>query len=93
MSTNAPSVIDPNLQLLIDTMLTAIKLPDGSAPAAAPNAFKDRTGEVVSTADTSEFEIVIRTNPGGQTATAKVVPVGSVAASIEGVFDAAVLFP
>lgn len=90
MSTNFAGVTDLTLQKLCDKLLTCVRTNSGSAPAAAPNAFKDRNGDVLTTR-TGEVEIVFRTNPDGTSATLKVIPIGDVASSFEGTVDVTTL--
>lgn len=90
MSTNAGTVGNVALQKLVDGVIASIILPDGTYPAAAPNAWKDHQGRQINASDTNEFELVVRTNPDG-TAYATVRPVGSKASSLNGPIDTAVL--
>ena len=91
MSTNAGTVSDTTLQKLVDGIIASVQLPDGSYPAAAPNAWKDSQGKNIPAIDTNEFEIVIRVNPDGGSATASVRPLGSRARAIVGPIDNTVL--
>lgn len=84
MSTSFSGVADLTLQGFCDDLLTCVTLNSGATPAAAPNAFKDRLGEVL-TCTSGEVTITIRIGNGGTTASVKVVPDDSNAApSIEG---------
>lgn len=92
MSTNAPGVSDLTLRKLIDGLIASIVRRDGTAPDAAPDAFKDRVGGDI-TATTAEFAIEFRTNPDGLSAWCKVSPLGDPAGAqaISGNVDLAVL--
>ena len=81
MSTNAPTVAVP-LQKLVDAVIASVVFNSGASPSAAPNAFKDGNQKVITIADTTEFQIVVTIN--GDSAYAKVEPIGSMAKSIEG---------
>lgn len=91
MATNAPAVASVTLQKFIDACVASVKRRDGTNPAAAPNAFKDAAGDVITLSETSDFEVVLRTNPGGQSAWIKIIPNGSRALSIQGEVDLTVL--
>jgi hypothetical protein len=91
MATNAPSVADLTFQKFIDACIASVRLPSGSAPDAAPSAFKDKLGTTLTVSETSEFKITFRTNPGGMSATMKIEPVGSRAYSISGPVDTTLL--
>lgn len=86
MSTNASQVASVTLQKLIDGIIASIKFNSGASPAAAPNAFKNHNQEVI-TVESSEFKIEVTVNPGGNSAYAKVMPIGSMASCIEGQID------
>jgi hypothetical protein len=87
MATNAPSVESVTLQKLIDGIIASIRFNSGSAPSAAPNAFKNRNQETITVTDASEFVVTVKVNGGGTSAWAKVEPLGSIASSIEGAVD------
>ena len=82
MTTNFTDTKDPTLQKLGDAIVNSIKLGNGSFPSAGPNAFFDRLGNAVPLAipsgslgdDDGGYTITIRVAPGGQSASAKVVP-------------------
>jgi hypothetical protein len=92
MATSAPSVQNLTLQKLIDALISSTRRPDGTVPDAAPNAFKDSLQVTVSSADTSDFELIVRTDPsGGNTASVQVRAIGSKALSIMGKLDTTIL--
>lgn len=71
-----PDIQNLTLRNLAFTVLNAIRRPDGSQVTG----FTDRLGKVVNAASSGqasparEVEIIIRINPDGMTATAKVIP-------------------
>lgn len=91
MSTNVAGVKDATLQKLCDAVIACIRSNSGTLPAAAPNAFKDKRGNVLTVSDTAEVEIRIRISPCGMCASASVAPIGSKASAIVGSLDLGVL--
>jgi|FreactcultureFD7_1027221.scaffolds.fasta_scaffold00620_25 hypothetical protein len=80
MTTNFADIADPTLQKLADAITLCI-FRNGSAPAAGPNSFTDKYGTAVTTTVStehpqagtgSEVMIIIKINPGGTSAVAKV---------------------
>jgi hypothetical protein len=91
MATNVPAVASVTLQKLVDACIASTKYHSGSAPDAAPSAFKDRAGKTITVTESSEIDITIKVNPGGNSAWVKVVPNSSRAQSIQGEIDLIVL--
>jgi hypothetical protein len=91
MSTNAPSVANTAFQKFIDACIASVIYNGGGAPDAAPSAFKDRLQKTITADETSEFQVVFRTAPGGNGASLKIEAIGSRAMSIEGAVDPVVL--
>lgn len=91
MPTNAPKVQDATLRKFIDAMIECVVFKDGGAPAAAPNAFKDRLGVDTPPVDTGEFTVTIRTSVDGTAASIVVQPMGSIASALVGEVDLTVL--
>lgn len=87
MATSFPAVKDATLAKFLDALVACVRSPTGTAPDAAPNAFKDRVQKTVGTEDTSEVKVTFRVNPGGQSAFAVIVPIGSKAQAILGNVD------
>lgn len=92
MSTNAGAITNVTLQKLVDAIIASITYPDGSHPAAAPNAWKhEGTGRQLDSTDTVQFNVEVRINPDGSSAWGRVTPIGSRASSLEGQLDLTVL--
>jgi hypothetical protein len=91
MATSFPSVKDATLAKFLDALVACVRSPTGTAPDAAPNAFKDRLMKQVDTAETGEVKVTFQVNPGGQSAFAVIVPIGSKAPAILGSVDIATL--
>lgn len=87
MTSNAEKVQDPVLRAFIDAMVSVIRLPDGSTPDPAPDAWKGTASEQIYANDTSEFRITFHVKPGGLSASCVVEPMNSMAKSIQGPVD------
>jgi hypothetical protein len=87
MTSNAARVQDPVLRAFIDAMISVIRLPDGSTPDPAPEAWKGSASEQIYANDTSEFRITLHVKPGGLSASCVVEPINSMAKSIQGPVD------
>lgn len=70
---NFPGLTNATLQKVADKLLTCVRSNTGTAPAAAPNAFKDRLGKVL-TCSSGEVTITLRIENQGQAAWLKIVP-------------------
>lgn len=96
-STNFPDVPNAALRGFFDAVTSSIRRNGGGFPDAPPNAFKDRLQTTVPVTGPGagrtpnparEVLIEIRSNPDGNSATAKVRPLGPAAVnSIEGQLD------
>lgn len=89
MATNVSGITNTTLQKLVDALIASTKFKDGTAPAAAPNAFKDRLGNQINANDAAEVTCTVRVFP--THAQIEVLPVGSKANAILGECDLAVL--
>jgi len=67
MATSVPGVLDLTLQKFVDAMIASTVRRDGTAPAAAPNAFKDRVGKTILPSG-SEVTVTFKINPDGLSA-------------------------
>lgn len=91
MATSVPAVTNTTLQKFVDAMIACVKFQGGSAPAAAPNAFKDRLQNTILPSESGEVIVNLRTNKDGSSASLIVEVVGSKAPAIIGSVDLAVL--
>lgn len=97
MPTNFPAVPDTTLQKFLDALVSCVRFPDGSAPSAAPNAFRDANQTVVPLTYISEVQVTFRVTANGQSARVVIEPLGGITGAsrgaypIEGVVDIATL--
>jgi len=88
---NVPNVTNATLAKFVDQMLTTVRFRDGSAPAADPNAFKDRLGAQLTADDSAEVDVNLKVNPDGATAWVTIQVKGSKTLSVEGTCNIASL--
>lgn len=93
MPTNFPAVPDATLQKFLDILVSCVRFPNGSAPSAAPNTFRDSNQAVVPLTHVSEVRVTFRVTANGQSAYAVIVPLGGSAGAypVEGVVDTTTL--
>ena len=92
MATNAPNC-NVTIQKHVDGLIASVKRPDGTYPAAAPNAFVDRLGKQLAAPTGNEFHIEFRVNADGNSAWVRIAPpeTSQGVSSIEGFVDLSVL--
>jgi len=89
MPTNFPAVQDATLQKFLDALVECVRLPDGSAPAVAPNAFKDSLQEVVPLTYISEVAVNFRVTADGLSALVSIEPLGGLRGASRGAYPVA----
>lgn len=86
MPTNFPAVHDATLQKFLDALVDCVRFPDGSAPDAAPNAFKDGDQNTIPLTNITEVDVRFRVTASGLAATLSILPRGSAGGPVRGAY-------
>jgi hypothetical protein len=89
MPTNFPAVQDATLQKFLDALVACVRFPDGSAPSAAPNAFRDGDQNPVPLTNITEVDVKFRVTATGLAAVVSVQPLGSAGGPVLGAYPIA----